>query len=263
MSASKKLKMTLSIVSHGHMHYVCRLLQDIARFERDDLEVILTLNLPETVGCDLKSLPFRVQLIQNSHPKGFAANHNGAFALSRGENFVILNPDIQLTTDPFGPLLAMLARHRKSIVAPLIVNQTGSIEDSARNFPSPLSLMKKVAGKALKLRLPGDVLVARDEMLVPDWVAGMFMVVPRSIYSALQGLSEYYFLYYEDVDFCARARLAGIEILVNQQVSVIHEAQRDSHRKARYLLWHMKSAAKFFTSPAYLKISLRRMFGTP
>ncbi len=262
MASSKKLKMTLSIVSHGHMHYVCRLLKDIARFDRRDMEVILTLNLPESLAIDLAALPFRVHLVQNAFPKGFAANHNHAFTLSQGQNFVILNPDIQLLDDPFEPLLAMLQRNRHCIVAPLIVNGTGSVEDSARNFPTPFSLMKKVAGKVLKMPLASDVLAARDEMLLPDWVAGMFIVVPRSIYVSLHGLSEYYFLYYEDVDFCARARLAGYEILVNQHVKVIHEAQRDSHRKARYLLWHIKSAAKFFTSPAYLKISLRRMFGT-
>ncbi len=253
--------MTLSIVSHGHMHYVARLLHDIARFQRTDLDVILTLNLPEGLGIDLAGLPFRVQLVHNTRPKGFAANHNYAFSLSSGQYFVILNPDIVLLDDPFDPLLAMMARNRNCIVAPQIVNRNGLVEDSARNFPTPLSLLKKAAGKLLKKPLPGDVLIARDELLLPDWVAGMFVMVPRSIYSQLKGLSEYYFLYYEDVDFCARARLAGVEILVNQQVKVIHEAQRDSHRKARYLLWHVNSAAKFFTSPAYLKISLRRMFG--
>lgn len=261
MLANIMPKMTLSIVSHGHMPYVCRLLNDIARFRRDDLDVILTLNLPEPLTLDLGTLPFKVHLVQNISPKGFAANHNHAFSLCKGQNFVILNPDIQLLEDPFEPLLAMLARNRNCIVAPLIVNCNGSIEDSARNFPTPFSLFRKLVGKVFKVPVAGDILIAKDEMLLPDWVAGMFIAVPKSIYAALKGLSDSYFLYYEDVDFCARARLAGYEILLNQNVKVIHEAQRDSHRKARYLLWHMKSAARFFTSSAYLKISLRRMFG--
>ncbi len=262
MPSTDNLKMTVSIVSHGHMVYVGRLLNDIARFQRDDLEVVLTLNMPEPLGLDIAALPFHVELVQNKAPKGFAANHNHAFSLSRGQNFVILNPDIQLLDDPFELLLAMLARNRNCIVAPLIVNRSGCIEDSARNFPTPFSILKKVVGKVFKVPMAGDVLLAKDEMLLPDWVAGMFVVVPRAIYLTLKGLNDNYFLYYEDVDFCARARLAGYEILLNQKVKVIHEAQRDSHRKARYLLWHMKSAVTFFTSSAYLKISLRRMFGT-
>lgn len=256
-----KSKLTLSIVSHGHMFYVHRLLDDIARFKRDDIDVVLTLNLPEELSFKPENLPFPFRLIKNISPKGFAANHNHAFRMSEGENFVILNPDIRLLENPFDALLAMLADNRNCIAAPLIVNGLGAIEDSARRFPTPYLLVKKLAGKVFNFSLRQEVVPFKDELLMPDWVAGMFIVVPRAIYETLQGLNEYYFLYYEDVDFCARARLAGCEILVNQRVKVVHEAQRDSHRNGRYLMWHMKSAAKFFTSQAFLRISLRRFFG--
>ncbi|MBI3230927.1 MAG: glycosyltransferase family 2 protein [Burkholderiales bacterium] len=251
----------MSIVSHGHMFFVRRLLEDIARFKRDDIEVILTLNLPEELTFSLESMPFPIRIVKNTHPKGFAANHNHAFRLSHGENFVILNPDIRLIDNPFDALLAMVQENPKCIAAPLIVNGMGAVEDSARKFPTPYLLMKKLAGKVFHFSVTQDALPIKDELLMPDWVAGMFIVVPRALYETLQGLNEYYFLYYEDVEFCARARLAGCQILVNQKIKVIHEAQRDSHRKARYLMWHMKSAAKFFTSQAYLRISIRRLFG--
>lgn len=257
----KNVKLTLSIVSHGHMAYVRRLLDDIARFPAQELEVILTLNLPEELGFAPESLPFALRVVKNANPKGFAANHNHAFSLSVGENFVILNPDIRLIDNPFQVLLAMLEANHNCIAAPLIVNGMGAIEDSARKFPTPFFLLKKLAGKVFRFSLASEVLPAKNELLMPDWVAGMFIVVPRKIYEKLQGLNEYYFLYYEDVDFCARARLEGCEILVNQNIKVIHEAQRDSHRKPRYMFWHMKSAAKFFTSQAYLRISWRRLFG--
>lgn len=261
--SSQNVKLTLSIVSHRHMPYVCRLLQDIARFQRDDVEVILTLNLPESLSFAPETLPFPVQIIRNLNPKGFAANHNHAFRLSQGEHFVILNPDIRLIENPFPALLGMLENNRQCIAAPLIINGMGGIEDSARRFPTPYLLLKKLAGKLFRFTVANEVVPEKNEMLMPDWVAGMFIVVPRRIYEKLGGLNEYYFLYYEDVDFCARARLAGCEILVNRSVRVVHEAQRDSHRKPRYMFWHMKSAAKFFTSQAYLRISLQRWFRSP
>ena len=87
-------------------------------------------------------------------------------------------------------------------------------------------------------------------------------MVPRGIFEKLQGLNQRYHLYYEDVDFCARARLAGCAILVSTRAKVIHQAQRDSHRKLRYLMWHLHSAVKFFTSGSYLRIQMRRMFGS-
>ncbi len=101
----------------------------------------------------------------------------------------------------------------------------------------------------------------RDALLHPDWIAGMFLVVPHRVYIALGGLSEKYFLYYEDVDFCARAWLQGVDIIVTPAVAAIHDARRESHRNLRFLSWHFSSALKFFISRAYLTLKLQRLFG--
>lgn len=253
--------LSLSIVSHGHSAYIVRLLTQLAALERRDFEVILTLNLPEDLPLDLARLPFKVTVVHNARPRGFSANHNAAFRISNGENFVIMNPDIKLINDPFPELLSMLDGKSHSIFAPLIVGAEGHIEDSARHFPSPYRLLKRVAGRAFKVRLRPDVVPQNDHVLMPDWVAGMFLLIPRATYQMLNGFNEAYFLYFEDVDFCARAQLAGCQILVNKNIRVIHEAQRDSHRKMRFLLWHSKSACKFFVSAAYFRIQKKRLFG--
>lgn len=256
-----RIAFSLSIVSHGHKKHIARLLQDLATLTRNDFEVILTLNLPETLEIDCRQLPFPVTLIRNSIPKGFAENHNAAFAVSHGQYFVVLNPDIRLLDDPFGALLSLLQANPRAICAPLIVNAGGVVEDSARHFPTPAFLAAKLIGKLLRRRLTSDFIAVEDAISMPDWVAGMFIAVPRDVYRGLHGLDERYRLYYEDVDFCARARLAGCKILVSGHAKVIHEAQRDSHRNLRYLGWHLRSALRFFTSRAYLRIQLSRLFG--
>jgi N-acetylglucosaminyl-diphospho-decaprenol L-rhamnosyltransferase len=256
------VKLSLSIVSHGHKRYIHRLLEDLARLKRADIEVILTLNLPEALPADLAALPFNVTLIENDSPKGFAENHNAAFERSRGDHFVILNPDLKFIDDPFDTLLSLIEGTPDCICAPLIVNEHGGVEDSARSFPTPAFLLKKLFSRLLKLPLHAEVVPRNGNILMPDWVAGMFIVVPRATYAKLKGLSERYHLYFEDVDFCARARLMGYQILVSEDAKVIHEAQRDSRRKLRYFMWHLHSAAKFFTSGAYLRIRLNRFLGT-
>jgi N-acetylglucosaminyl-diphospho-decaprenol L-rhamnosyltransferase len=253
-------KFSLSIVSHGHKEHVERLITDLIRIGRSDFEVLLTLNIPESLNLGSGPLPFKLELIKNELPKGFAANHNAAFLLSHADNFVILNPDIKLTDDPFDTLLDLMDANPDCICAPLIVNQIGQAEDSARNFPNPIFLLKKFVRKLFKLSVIQEIVPTNSDVLMPDWVAGMFIAVPCSIFKKLNGLSERYFMYYEDVDFCARARQAGYAVLVSKHVTVIHEAQRDSHRKPRYLIWHLTSAIKFFTSPAYLQIRLNRLF---
>ena len=72
-------------------------------------------------------------------------------------------------------------------------------------------------------------------------------------YRKLGGLNEKYRLYFEDVEFCTRARLAGLKLAVNTNVRVQHDAHRASRKKLIYLIWHIQSAIRFFTSPVYRK----------
>lgn len=253
---------SLSIVSHGHARFIEKLLRGLSNCSESDFEVVLTLNFPETIAIDLRSLPFHVEVLNNLFPKGFAANHNAAFLASRGANFVILNPDIELLDDPFVPLARLMITEPHGIYAPVVVNRIGVLEDSMRRFPSPFALFKKLLARTLRFELQSDPIPSDGAVYRPDWVAGMFVVVPRAIYARLAGLNERYHMYYEDVDFCARARLAGFSVLVSKDARVIHEAQRDSHRKFRYFVWHLQSALKFFTSKAYWKIGMRRFFRT-
>jgi N-acetylglucosaminyl-diphospho-decaprenol L-rhamnosyltransferase len=101
----------------------------------------------------------------------------------------------------------------------------------------------------------------QGDLLMPDWVAGMFLMVPRPTYALLDGFNDGFFLYFEDVDFGARARLAGCHILVNRAVAVIHRAQRDSHRRPRFMWWHVQSAFRFFRSATYFRIQWRSWSG--
>lgn len=252
-------KLTLSIVSHGHRAHVAVLLQQLAELGRCDVEVILTLNLPEPEPVPLDTLPYPVRLIRNATPKGFGANHNAAFLASTGDYFVILNPDIELREDPFGALLAVAERDSLNICAPVIIDADGRVEDSARNFPTPYGLFKRLLCRLLGRPIAPDTLRQDADTLQPDWVAGMFVMVARETYQRLAGFNDAYFLYFEDVEFGARARLAGCHILVCKQARAIHMAQRDSHRQLRFMWWHLKSAAKFFFSFVYLKVLMRRV----
>jgi hypothetical protein len=250
---------SISIVSHGHRSLILALLDDIARLARNDLDVILTWNTKEeNSSIDANAYPFPLKSIRNSQPKGFASNHNAAFLHCNGENFVVLNPDIRLIDDPFDALLEVLRTNPNAICAPLIVNENHEREDSARFFPSPWTLIKKAVAKAFGRKLVLPQLPRAGDLLAPDWIAGMFVVVPRRIYASLGGMSERYFLYYEDVDFCARARLKGLHVLVSTKAVAMHQARRESHRSLRFFAWHLRSALRFFVSAAYWRMTSSR-----
>jgi len=234
---------SISIVSHGHAQLVASLLDDLRRWRPAGIEVLLTLNIEEALPFHPGHFPFSVRSILNVSPQGFAANHNAAFELARGDFFCILNPDIRLTGDPFPELMDELKNPSVGAVAPLILGPNRAIEDSARPFPTPLSLFCKALGTA-----PKRYYEVSDKSISPDWIAGMFMLLRRDTFMAVDGFDARYHLYYEDVDLCTRLRLKDYDVRLVPRVSVMHFARRQSRGDARYFFWHLRSMTRYLLS---------------
>lgn len=234
---------TVSIVSHGQSALVEQLLADMARFDASMItEVLVTLNIPENISFKSGDYPYPVRLLRNTAVRGFGANHNAASRQAKGEWFCVMNPDIRLTGNPFPILIEEGAHDSAGVIGPMVVTSGGMIEGSVRRFPVPLSLAAKLFGYE-----DGRYLFAAgDETFAADWVAGMFMLFRTGDFRTVGGFDEDFFLYYEDVDICARLWKSGRPVLACPKASVIHDAQRSSHRKLRYMKWHAVSLARYF-----------------
>jgi N-acetylglucosaminyl-diphospho-decaprenol L-rhamnosyltransferase len=232
---------TVSIVSHGHGGMISSLIDQLHRCPEVS-QIVLTLNIPEKMV-----LPYseKVLLIHNDTPKGFGANHNFAFTKLTQDYFCVLNPDIELLNNPFNPLMNMLMKDKTSgIVAPAIMNSLGKLEDSARYFPTLISLLKKFL-----FNDEGKFPIKDNELpAYPEWVAGMFMLFSRNSFSVVGGFDERYFLYYEDVDICRRLKNHGYVIALLPFVHVIHMAQRASRKNLYHMRLHISSALRFLSS---------------
>jgi GT2 family glycosyltransferase len=65
-----------------------------------------------------------------------------------------------------------------------------------------------------------DAMTRREQW--PDWVSGACMLVRRRDAEAVGLLDERYFMYCEDVDFCAALRARGRGVLFSPTVQVVH-----------------------------------------
>lgn len=238
-------QITVSIVSHGHGALLPGLLSDLAACP-EVASVIVTRNIPET-PLEIVRPGWQVT-IDNTNPKGFGANHNAAFQYVQTPYFAVLNPDIRLVGNPFPVLLESLERGGAALCAPAVINPAGGLEDSARHFPSIVEL----ALKALR-RYDGRLHYALgDSPLQAPWVAGMFMLLSSPTYAALNGFDEGFFLYYEDVDLCARIWKSVRRVMLCPAVHVIHDARRASRRNPRHMAWHAASMARYFRKHFWL-----------
>lgn len=237
--------LTISIVSHADGEKIKTLLTSLFHHEQDKTyQYLITDNLGSENYSD--SAFQKAEIIRNKAPKGFAENHNAAFQKARGQYFCVFNPDILFVEPVFEKLLQHLQQDRADILAPLIVDSKGVVQDSFRRLPSPKEIIARRLFKAPPVQRPAA-------LFSPDWLAGMFLLMRKETFKSLRGFDERYFFYFEDVDFSTRARLAGYRLLLDPFVKVQHDAHRGSRQSLRYLLWHLQSAWKFFSSDTYKK----------
>lgn len=242
---------SISVVSHGQGAMLDRLLSDLGRIAATStIEIIITENIPDDYCLANVPTVCLVHFIHNTHRKGFGANHNQAFVVASGDLFCILNPDIRIDEDPFLALREQLARSGAGAVAPAIVAPCGSIEDSARRFPTPWSLAIRMAGGSDGRYEFG----LGQSALAVDWVAGMFIVFDSSAFRTIGGFDTRFFMYCEDIDISARLWAAGRSVYVCPRASAVHDAQRASRRSLKHLKWQVTSYMRYFVTHPFFAL---------
>ncbi len=240
----------ISVVSHQQGKLIESLFKDLEQ-QAPTWPIHLTHNIPEPSMAH-EGLTLTTSF--NPHPKGFGANHNAALEPGRAEFFCILNPDIRMPSNPFPVLIEALRDPSVALVAPRIVDRHDKVQDNARQFPTLLGLLKKWLG------LDDGRIVPSDSHPTPvPWVAGMFLLVRAEAFRAIGGFDEKFFLYYEDVDLCARLRQAGWQILLCPEATVVHDAQRSSHKSWRYARWHLTSLMRYLIKHRHLDRRMQQL----
>ena len=162
---------------------------------------------------------------------GFAAGNNAAIrpALERSDPpqyVLLLNPDTLVRAGALQSLVEFMdARPDVGIAGSRLEDPDGTPQTSAFRFPSILGELESAIRIGVVSRLLSDRIVAppvRLEESQTDWVAGASMIVRKEVFDTVGLLDEKYFMYFEEVDFCRRARDAGWPCWYVPQSRVVH-----------------------------------------
>ena len=152
----------------------------------------------------------RFRFIRNNLNGGYAYGCNKGAAEASGDFLLILNPDTVVREKEIEKLLANAKSHPEYyIISCRQVSENGKESRAAGRFPA-LSLRNLFIWK------PDNTLS------FPDWVSGSLMLTGREIFNRLNGFDESFWMYYEDVDICKRARMAGGEIACYNDIVIEH-----------------------------------------
>lgn len=185
----------------------------------------------DDVDCVKAEFP-HVILSKNSWNMGFAKAINNALKQSNSPYIGLLNPDAYVIMHGFFERILgyMEENPNVGIVGPKILNHDGSVQGSARTFPTPLT---GLFGRSSLLTrfFPNNpftrenILTTQSDGKTPmevDWVSGACMVVRRKAVDDIGLMDERFFLYWEDADWCKRMWENGWKVVYFPQSSIIH-----------------------------------------
>jgi N-acetylglucosaminyl-diphospho-decaprenol L-rhamnosyltransferase len=163
---------------------------------------------------------------------GFAYGNNlgiqQAYANGAPAYVHLLNPDTQVRQGAIASLVQFMeARPNVGIVGGSFENLDGADWPFAFRFPSMLGELDARLEVGLVTRLLRPWVVPRVMTKTPqpvDWVCGASMMIRPAVFAAIGGLDENYFLYFEETDFCYRAKQAGFSTWYVPESRVMHIA---------------------------------------
>jgi len=198
--------------------------------------VVVDNDSPDGSGERLnRSLPAGVVRVLSKINGGFGAGVNLGVSALKTDLVLVLNPDTYFLRNNMDSVRRLFDQRPRLGVAGLkLINPDGSLQYSARRFysvPDILARRTPLGKLGLMRRLSRSHLLQRkwrDEPFEADWVMGTGFIVRRTAFEQIGRMDEGYFLYFEEVDLCARMWAHGWRVMAVPQAELVHDHQRSS-----------------------------------
>jgi len=168
----------------------------------------------------------RVSLLRSATNAGYAGGHNQGIASRPARTAMILNSDALVRPGAIAALFAALQRDPGlGMVAPRLEDEDGTPQISCFRFASPLSELARGAQIGPLSRLLARWNTALSTTPDPrqiDWVSGACILKRAEMIAAIGPMDEGYFMYFEDADYCLRARRGGWRVALAPEARVVH-----------------------------------------
>lgn len=227
--------MTLSVII---VNYNCK----------DDLEKCLSSlsSLPcEIIVVDNNSSDGSVDFIKNNYPQitlvqnkenfGFAKGVNCGIKKSSGDYILILNPDTEIRDNIFELLDFMKSNNKIAAVGPKLLNSDGTYQRSFYDFPTLLwaffhfiRIIEIISKSKILKNIFHKYFLPPVLPLEVDWITGACICISRKAIEDVGLFDENFFLYFEEIDWCKRARQRGWKICYFPYVEVLHHIAKAS-----------------------------------
>jgi GT2 family glycosyltransferase len=221
-------RLSVVIVNYRQWEQTAELVRQLLTstcMRRGDAEIVIIDNHSPAhpLARKLRRLP-NVSLRRWGRNHGFAKAVNEGCRLSQGDWFLLLNPDTTLSEGFLDKTLAMAddlaaTDPRAGIVGFHLRDSDGAQQLSSGPYPTLMSTLTRLA--LPRRRRKYKAVCGAQRQTVP-WVTGCCLLLRRACLQEVGGLDEEFFLYYEDVDLCLRARQHGWSVWYEPNLALVH-----------------------------------------
>jgi len=246
---------SIIIVTYNSAEYIQTCLESVIEHlsEKDEVFVIDNHSEDKTLDRVKPFLSSNIQLYSNEENIGFARAVNQGIKMSHGKYIFLVNPDTSFTEDVFSPMIFFATNHaRAGILGIRQLDQDDKPLGSFGHFPRPLSnviqrlKLHHITPWGHRVEYQGfnkSIFTTTSQV---DWVGGGFMMIKREVVEEIGLFDEKFFMYWEDVDFCLRARKADFEVWYLGKIFARHFAGASSGQNKSRVNFLSEQSFKYF-----------------
>lgn len=230
-------RVSIITINYNQIPVTCALLDSLRLVTYPDVEVIVVDNgSPEDATPVITERYPEVKFIRSEKNLGFAGGNNLGIEASTGKYLMFLNNDTEVDPEFLDPLVDLFENNPKAGAASsklIYFNSGNTIQYAGSTNLNPFTGRNKRIGFMEKDK--GQ----HDALRQTDLAHGAAMMVPRHVIEKAGLMPEFFFLYYEEIDWCERIKKAGYNIFVVGQSKVYHKESMSVGKKSTLKTYYM------------------------
>lgn len=244
-------QVTVVVVTYSPGEHLTHFLDSLAGSAQHPPKVVIVDNGSTDGAPEREANREGVTLISTGSNLGFGAAANRGVQEAGTEWVLVANPDVVWGERSVDLLLEAAGRWpHAAAVGPAITTPDGELYPSARLIPTiGVGAGHAVLGSVWPANPWTRAYRAEAEAIgerITGWISGSCMLLRKSAFEMVGGFDAGFFMYFEDVDLCARLHDSGYDVVYAPGAVVLHNQGHAANREpGRMVAEHHRSAYRF------------------